>query len=214
MGRMQPYVVKTGDHLDLLAHRMGFDADAVWNHSKNADLKRLRGSPNILCSGDVLYVPAPAPPPWAPATVGGTNRFVAAIPTVALNLTFSLDGKPVANADCIVHGLPSPNRFTTDGSGKLAIEVPVVTQLLTVEFPKVPLVRRIKIGHLDPSTAPSGIVQRLRSLGYFSPRTAVSGSDSDALARALSAFQRDQGLPATGQLDAATQRALEKAHGC
>jgi hypothetical protein len=193
---------------------MGFDADAVWNDPKNATLKKLRGSPNILCTGDVLYVPDAGPREWLRLSVGSTNRFVATIPGIALNLAFSLGGKAVAGADCIVHGMPPPNRFTTDGDGKLALTVPVITQALTVEFPKIPLVRRVRIGHLDPSTEPSGVVQRLKTLGYFSPRTAVSPSDSHAIERAVSEFQKDQGLPVTGQVDADTQSALEKAHGC
>jgi N-acetylmuramoyl-L-alanine amidase len=211
---VRPYVVRTGDHLPALAHRLGFDADAVWNHPKNADLKKLRGSPNILCTGDVLYVPEPAPAAWISVPVGSTTRFTATVPRIALNLAFAIGGKAIANADCIVHGMPPPNRFTTDGDGKLALKVPVITQALTVEFPKVPLIRRVKIGHLDPISEPSGLVQRLRTLGYFSPRTAVAPSDTEAIARAVSQFQKDQDLPVTGEVDDATRDALGKAHGC
>src|SRR5215831_2806205 len=116
---MVPYVVRSGDHLPLLAHKMGFDADAVWSDPKNKNLKQLRGSPNILCVGDILYVPAaPTPKNWLPVSVGRTNYFVATIPTIPLSLTFSQGGKPIASADCIVHGMPPPNKFTTDGGGK------------------------------------------------------------------------------------------------
>jgi hypothetical protein len=210
---MRPYVVRTGDHLPLLAARMGFDADSVWNDPKNADLKKLRGSPNILCAGDVLYVPDPADRNWLSVTPGTTNRFVGKVPKITLSLAFSQGGKAIAGEECVVRGLLPPNRFTTDGDGKLSLSVPVTTQILDVEFPKIPLVRRIMVGHLDPVTEPSGVIQRLRSLGYISPRTAISPSDSAALGRVLAAFQKDQGLPATGTLDADTQKALEGAHG-
>ncbi len=210
---MVPYVVRSGDHLPLLAHKMGFDADTVWNDPKNADLKKLRGSPNILCVGDILYVPkTPPPKSWLPVKVGGSNSFVATVPTIPLSVSFAQGGKPIANADCVLHGMPPPNKFTTDGDGKLAVNVPIQVQLLVVEFPKVPLVRKLRIGHLDPATEPSGIAQRMQNLGYLAPRT--DPSNEAALAQALAAFQKDNGLPTTGEVDADTQSALEKAHGC
>ena len=59
---MKPYVVKQGDYLLKLAHGLGFDADTVWNADENADLKAKR-DPNILCPGDLLYVPDSEPKP-------------------------------------------------------------------------------------------------------------------------------------------------------
>ncbi len=201
--------------MPLLAHRMGFDADAVWNHPKNHDLKELRGNPNILCVGDILYVPeAPPPKKWMSVTVGSNNSFSAEVPGIALSLNFAQGDKAIAFADCIVHGLPLPNKFTTDGSGNLSLKVPVHTQSLVVEFPKIPMVRRLRVGHLDPLTEPSGLAQRLQNLGYFSPRTQADPSNDASLGRALAAFQADNGLPATGTVDADTAKALEKAHGC
>jgi hypothetical protein len=38
---LQPYVIKQGDHLALLAYKFGFDADTVWNDPKNAQLRQL-----------------------------------------------------------------------------------------------------------------------------------------------------------------------------
>jgi hypothetical protein len=53
-----PYVVRTGDHLELIAHRVGSDVNTIWNDPKNAELKKKRAQPNMLCRGDILYVPA------------------------------------------------------------------------------------------------------------------------------------------------------------
>ena len=210
---MQPYVVREGDHLSVIAHKLGFDADAVWNDSKNADLQKLRGSPNILCAGDILYVPDPKKQ-WVPLTVGALNPFVAPVPTVKLSLGFSQNGKPLANVKCVVHGLPAPNQFSTDGDGKLALSVPVTLQMVTVEFPDVPMVRRVKIGHLDPVSEPSGVLQRLQNLGYVSPRTGADLTDPAAMAGPVTAFQKARGLAITGKLDDDTRNALRQAHGC
>lgn len=210
---MTPYVVRQGDHLSLLALRRGFAVNGVWDHPQNAALKALRKSPNILAPGDIVYLPDPSPVEWKPVRVGATNRFTASLPVAQLAVTFSVAGKPLAGAACIAHGLAAPNGFTTDGSGKLSLTVPLTVQSLLIEFPSVPLVRRLRVGHLDPAREPSGAAQRLRALGYLTPRTEAP-PDSPGFAAAVSEFQRAQGVAVTGTLDDATTQALEQAHGC
>ncbi len=56
---MQPYVIRQGDHLAHLAHKFGFDPQAVWQDGSNDELREARPDPNILCPGDVLYIPDP-----------------------------------------------------------------------------------------------------------------------------------------------------------
>lgn len=208
------YVVRSGDHLSRIAHENGLDADSIWNHPKNADLKKLRGNPNILCQGDILYLPDSPSPKWFPVTLGTTNKFVAQIPQTTFSVTMTQNGNPIANEQFVVHGLPPPdNTGSTDGQGKLTLTVDVTTRSLIVEFPRIALTRTFRIGHLDPVTEPSGVRQRLAHLGYLAPRASQSG-DPSAVASALCAFQNDNKLPPTGELDDATRSALERAHGC
>ena len=129
-----------------------------------------------------MDAPPALPPPtrpksWSPLTLGTLNAFQAPIPAVKLSLAFSRNGNALANAKCIVHSLLEPNQFSTDGNGTLALSVPVTVQTIAIEFPDVPLVRRVRIGHLDPLTEPSGVIQRLQNLGYLSPRTGGDPSD-------------------------------------
>lgn len=210
---MTPYVVRSGDHLDLIAHRHGLRAQDIWDHPKNADLKKRRGNPNILCCGDVLYLPE-TQTPWAPVSVGGNHRFQAAVPGTRLSVTFAVGGRPLAAKKCVVRGMPPPNEFTTDGSGKLEVTLPLTVQTVVVDFPDVPMARRIRVGHLDPVDEPSGVMQRLQNLGYASSRSAVDLSNPASLAPLLRRFQQDSGLEPTGTLDSDTRDALEKAHGC
>jgi len=42
MAAYTSYIVRQGDHLEKLAHLLGFDAVKVWGDPKNADLKTLR----------------------------------------------------------------------------------------------------------------------------------------------------------------------------
>ena len=209
---MEPYVVRSGDHLLALAHRLGFDADTVWNDPKNAALKALRGSPHILSPGDVLYVPPAPEPKWLKPTIGGVNSYVASVPRVKVSLTFMQAGKPVANAACLLRGLPPPaDKATTDGDGKLEVSVPVTMKLLAIEIPALSIFRVMRIGDLDPVDTPSGMRQRLRNLGHLSDGGA---NDDEAVAVALADFQRSQTIEPSGTFDDATRKQLETSHGC
>jgi hypothetical protein len=212
---MVPYVIRQGEHLQQIAHRMGFDATKVWQDSKNDDLRKLRPDPNILAAGDVLYVPDE--PQWHSLETGATNPYTSpAAPTVDLSVAFSQSGKALANASCIVHGLPPPNTFQTDGDGKLKLTVPVTVRKVAVEFPDTKLILKLDVGGLDPSTERSGAWQRLVNLGNVSPEGLRRGCNDDAaFADAVRAFQSAQGIdPVTGELDDDTRKKLETAHGC
>lgn len=58
--RMVPYVVRQGDYLLKLAQRYGFDAEEVWSHPRNEDLRKLRKDHHILAPGDIVYLPVKA----------------------------------------------------------------------------------------------------------------------------------------------------------
>jgi peptidoglycan hydrolase-like protein with peptidoglycan-binding domain len=69
----------------------------------------------------------------------------------------------------------------------------------------------LKIGHLDPHDDPTGIQQRLRSLGYYFG--AVDGELGGVTAAALRRFQTANGLEVSGEADDATVSALRDAYG-
>src|SRR2546430_17122470 len=52
------YFVAKDEHLAFIAKQFGFSSiDPIWNHPANAELKSLRGNPNILLEGDHLVIP-------------------------------------------------------------------------------------------------------------------------------------------------------------
>lgn len=208
-----PYVVRPGDYIDKLAHRHGFDADAVWNDDSNAELRETRSDPRVLSPGDLLHIPDPADATGSDLTTGSTNEFTSNPPTVPVALSLEHDEQPVANTECVIHGLPTTLKVTTDGNGSVRFDVPVTTESVTLIVPTLGIARKIKVGHIDPVNERSGIVERLRNMGYLSPET----EETDlalALTSAVRDFQTDSGLPETGDADDATVQQIAKKYGC
>jgi len=219
---MTPYVVRRGDHLVKIATSRNLDPDAVWQHPKNADLRKKRKSMHVLCSGDIVFLPDAPAAKWLPVNVGASNSFVATVPTVKISVVFSRAGKPLAGESCTVDELPALGSLTTDGSGSLTFQAPLHLEHMTVSFAKYGVKYGLRVGHLDPVEEPSGVLQRLRNMGYT--RRVPGGGvwrgsgpqspDEAELLHGLIAFQAAQKLPPTGILDQATRDALAKQHGC
>lgn len=71
-------------------------------------------------------------------------------------------------------------------------------------------VYNVMLGYLDPVTEPTGVQQRLANLGYdCGPDDGVIGSRTKS---ALKEFQKQQGLPCTGEVDSDTRATLERVH--
>jgi phage baseplate assembly protein gpV len=209
-GAMKPYVIRQGDYLKKLAHTLGFDADAVWNHAKNADMAKQR-QPNLLHPGDILYVPDPTLK-WETLSKGTTNSYVVTVPKTTLTLSFKDAKGPMANAAYVVEGLGEKLEGTTDGNGVATLAVPVHIVECRVTFPDLDETFPVRVGHMDPIDEASGVRKRLLHLGYYP--IWIDSNDTDALDKqGLCAFQDAKGLPATGILDDATKAALSKEHG-
>jgi hypothetical protein len=211
-----PYVVRRGDHLLKIALKMGFDAKTIWQDPKNAALRASRPSMNVLCVGDVLYVPKQPAREWKPIKTGSANPFVATVPAVQVAVKFLLEGQPLASAACTIRELANLGSLTTTSDGTLKFEAPVALETVTVEFSDVDLVQPLCIGHLDPTSTPSGAYQRLDNLGYvLADPTGGSALDPGSLRESLSAFQSSEGVSdVMGNLDDATQAKLKSVYGC
>jgi hypothetical protein len=195
---LQPYVIKQGDHLALLAYRFGFDADTVWNDPQNAQLRQaghLSQDPNVLYPTDMLYIPYPTPPATHSLEPGTTNSFVSTPPTVTLTLKFpdaSLASQPFS-----VPELVQLTGLTTDGSGTATLTIPVTLETFTVVFTESNETFAFLVGHLDPIDTLSGVFQRLQNLGYIAPSTTFDSSNLNLVRAALRDFKADRS-PASG----------------
>jgi N-acetylmuramoyl-L-alanine amidase len=195
---VQPYVIKQGDYLAALAHKFDFDADSIWNHDKNADLREARPNPNILSPTDMLYIPdqVDKEPNWLALTTGTTNTFVSDAPTVTITIRFADDD--LANQAYTVVELPDLTGLTTGDDGTASFPILVTLASFTIEFTRSGATFPIFVGHLDPIDTLSGVAQRLQNLGYLGSQPDDGQLDVNAVRAGLRLFkahQQDDGAP-------------------
>ena len=205
---MQPYVIRQGDFLLKVANKFGFDADAIWQHPNNADLRQLRSDPNILLATDMLYIPdqLSSAPATCDLAVGQTNTFVATdAPKVALNLRFVHgDGTPYASVAYTVEELAELTGLTTDGDGVATFQVPVTLATATVTFSDTGDSFPLSIGELDPIDTPSGVFSRLQNLGHIGRDVEFDPSNLDVLRVGLLVLKASQPPSDDAATDSAT----------
>ncbi len=224
----RPYVVRQGDYLTAIAHRLGFDGEAVWQSSDNEELRQRRDNPEMLAPGDVLHVPALRERQALDLQLESSNRFKARVPMVKIKVQLRHLGEPLAGERYYVEGgRPAdltPKRSGDDG--KVQIQVPSHVGEIKIVMPDRHEVYPVAIGHLDPIDEVSGVRARLQHLGYllpirhyfsvdavFSERWFGGRDEAAELADAVLRFQRDQHIDETGIADQATRDALRTAHG-
>ncbi len=208
---MSVYEVKQGDHISSIAKKFGFrDFKTIWDDPQNADLKKLRGNPNVLFPGDEVIIPDKDVKTESRST-GSTHQFVVPVPQLELRIvTHDINDDPVANEDCTLQVESEIYKLQTDGDGMVdqKIAADAVNGLLQIVKMDVP----VKIGFLDPVDTAPGSRERLTNLGYYwGPQ---DESDPMALQSAIEEFQCDHGLPVTGKMDKKTQDRLKQEHGC
>lgn len=213
------YTVKQGDHVPGLASRFGFpDFAKIWDHPNNAELKGKRKNPNVLFPGDTLYIPDRAEGVY-PRPTELRHKFVSKRKPLKLTLILRDQyEQPIANAPCILQVDSKSNKLTSDGDGKVELEIPpsaAGAQLVIQDTEQTPyggITIPIKIGYLDPVDEVSGQKGRLSSLGYFTGR--IDGTDSPEFRMAVEEFQCEQKLTVDGICGPQTQAKLKEVYGC
>src|SRR5688572_5476228 len=95
---MRLVVVRPGDSIASIAQRSGVDAELLWQHDGNRELRSRRSDPELLAPGDVVRVPD-AHRGALEIEVGSGNRFRARVPSVTVRvaiegLTEDIAGQP------------------------------------------------------------------------------------------------------------------------
>jgi N-acetylmuramoyl-L-alanine amidase len=205
-----PYIVKQTDFLAKLALRYGFDAKEIWTHPKNKFTRELRGDPDVLCPGDLLFFPRGEVKPL-PFKAGQVNKYVAKAAKIEVQLRFGDENGPWKKEPFQTEGLGTEIKGETGGNGEIVLTVPVFTETVIVCFPGREHKETVLIGRLDPINTLSGIGQRLEALGYYD--AGVDDETGEAMALAILRFQEASNLEKTGRLDLATVQAILKTFG-
>jgi hypothetical protein len=201
------YVVSQGDCILSIAKDFGFFWETVWNDPQNASLKQLRKDPNVLLTGDVVYIRDKEIKEESKPT-DAKHSFVRKGTPAQLRLQLlDRNQKPRANLKYTLVIDGASQEGTSDSNGWINETMPPNAQKadLIVEDQGVQEKYAMGLGTVDPITETTGVEQRLKNLGHSSPL---------GLGEALRSFQTKYGLPATGNPDDATRQKLKSIHGC
>jgi len=207
------HVVEQDESVESIGARARRLPKTIWDAPENKELRDKRKDPNVLMPGDRLFLPQIEAETFSIPT-GGSQAFVLDQPDSRLQLQLVDGTEPRANKPYVLRVDGKELRGSTDGDGKLDCPVPVLARMaeLTVGEGDEVVTYELELRGLDPVTEPTGLQARLANLGYDAGP--VDGEAGLRTRAALAAFQKDQGLEPTGELDASTRSKLEEKHGC
>lgn len=223
----QIHVVEQGECFVSIAAAHGFaDYRVLYDHPDNASLRQRRRSPKVLLPGDRVFVPDRAQKDVDCAT-GRDHRFRMRRPSTLVRIRLQdEEGEAFAGKryELVVDGEVFSGVSSDDGMVERRVPADARSGELVVWLDDEATDDRgadgatgslhrmaLHIGHLDPIDETRGLQSRLRNLG-FHPGP-LTGELDEATREALRAFQRKQGLDATGDPDLATRDALVDIHG-
>jgi hypothetical protein len=210
------YVVQQGDSIVSIACAAGLLPDTVWNDAANAALKEARKNGELLLPGDRLTV-TPIRPKQLDRAAGQRHVFRRKnVPATVTLFLLDDEGAPFAGKKYEVSIEEKVHSGTTGEDGK--IEVPIEPSSrdgelkVWVDEPGLPSpwTCELRLGELYPIDHTIGVQQRLSNLGLYAGD--LDGETGPATKAAISAFQAEQKLTASGEIDQATRDKLVEVH--
>jgi hypothetical protein len=201
-----------------IANQYGLvDADTIYQDPANAVLRGKRPNLNVLREGDKVTVPD-----LKARTVNAgsdqSHRFKMRRPKVELVIKLlSERNTPLAGTKCSLVIDGDGTTLTSDGGG--VIRIPINPELQAAKLyvwaepgPIPSDAFALEIGSLPPADDVDGAQSRLTNLGFFCGE--ADGIVGPRTRHAVKAFQLQQQVTITGELDADMRNVLESAHGC
>jgi N-acetylmuramoyl-L-alanine amidase len=207
--------VQPGECLSSIAFIYGFYAPTLWDQPENQELRNQRGSMFQLVPGDRVYIPDVRLRSERIST-GQRHRFRRrGVPEKLRIRLLDPEGKPRAGLPYALTVGDTMVRGETSEAGMIEHFIPpdAMAGELLLEGDAGPEVYKLSLGRLLPITSPRGVRQRLRNLGYLPPDGADGEGPEGAVEDALRRFQRDHGLPESGDADEATRGELDRFFG-
>lgn len=206
--------VDKGDCVESLSYSNGLLPDSVWLDPKNASLRKIRESGEVLAVGDKVFI-RELEANRESAETGQRHRFLRTATPARLKIRFlDSEERPRANLayTLIVDGVYLPPG-STDSNGLLDEAIRSNAKEALVRFEGGAGLEEyvVELGHLEPINTTRGQQQRLKNLGYGpGPIDGIWGPLTEA---ALKGFQCDNSLEATGRWNDDVESALKSNHG-
>lgn len=203
--------------VDSVAAKYGISSSKILAAAENDGLKKLRGDLNVLCAGDVIFVPI-FEAAHDSASTEKRHRFRLIQDRVPLRIILEdVNGAPLANLRYTL--TVGDERFDGQTSSKGLVDhfIKATEQSgqLTVDLSDTEEERReifkLAIGALDPISEVTGLQARLSNLG-FSPGL-IDGTFGPKTQAAMQEFQKSVGLASGNSIDEITERRLNDEHG-
>lgn len=212
---MPIYVIKQGDTLSRIARDHKLPSwRTIYDHAQNADFRAKRSNPNLIYPGDEVFVPDMELGEES-GSVDQKHKFEVNRAQQVLRIAVEDEmGNRIKNSEyeLVIEG--KTRRGNTNSQGLLEEKISSDTERARLKVGGN--VWNLLIGHLNPiesDTADrgvSGAQGRLRNLGYDTGE--IDGIMGPITKAALEAFQSDERLSVTGELDSATREALVRVH--
>jgi hypothetical protein len=210
------HVVAPGESIVSIAARAGLLPDTIWNDAANDALKQARKSAEVLLPGDRVTVRALTVKNESGAT-GKRHVFVRkAVPVKVTLYLLDPDGEPFASKkyELVVDGKKIEG--TCDDQGKIECNIDPRAKegrlSVWLEEPGFtdPWERDVSLATLYPIDHTIGVQQRLANLGLYYGE--FDGEAGPATLAAVTAFQVEQKLEATGTIDQTFRDKLVEVH--
>jgi len=218
------HVIQPGDWLGALAERYGVVHGArIWADPGNAALREARRSPDLLMVGDEVVIPDGDAPEHVEVEAGRRAVFVVrsrrdVLRVRVIGVAEFIEALGPIDYELRTSEESTRGQITEDGQ---IVELPLSPAVTAAELVLMRNTRfELAIGGLGPAGERRGAFDRLEMLGYVAEIVPGEADEADGdqqvgdpLAEALRSFQAAHDLTPSGELDAATQRALADEYG-
>lgn len=204
------HVVQQGQCVSSIAKDTGHFWETIWNDDANADLRRVRGDPNVLLPDDRLHVP-PLRQKWEPGQTEMRHRYRRRGEPAVLRLTLQIDEVPLGNQPYTLEIDGRTLEGVTDPNGLLVQPIRPNARTGRLVVGEEQWTYELQLGHIDPVENLAGVQKRLINLGFDCGRT--DGEWDHRCRQATREFQSAGGIEQTGDPDDLTRNELRQAHG-
>ncbi len=206
------YIVRPGDCMTSIATSHGHFWQTLWDAPENADLKAAREDPNVLLTGDKVFIPELREKAESCAAESKHRFRRKGIPAM-LRLRLLFGNQPRKDLKFTLKIDEVETKGVTDAQGRIEVPLPPMAREGTLVLHANSGDERLslELGAVEPVDCVVGVQQRLLNLGFD---VDVTGEVDAKTSLAVASFQGQQGLEPSGRINTRLIESLERVHGC